>query len=254
MVIPTAANRLRIGCAGWNIPRNATASFPKAGSHLQKYATSLTAVEINTSFYRPHRPSTYARWAATVPANFRFSVKVPKQITHELRLRDASEPVEQFLTEVCELGDRLGCLLVQLPPSLQFESDVARSFFSHLRDSFVAGIACEPRHATWFSNDAHQLLGSYSVARVAADPELHPGAKEAGGTSALQYFRLHGSPQTYHSPYSGEYLEALANRLTTAGNAAQEIWCIFDNTAAGHAPENALQLKALTEQGVVSSP
>lgn len=248
--MPTAAptSRIHIGCAGWNVPRNSAAKFPREGSHLQRYAGRLTAVEINTSFYRPHRPATYARWATSVSADFRFSVKVPKQITHQLRLRDAAELTEEFFQQASTLGDRLGCFLVQLPPSLQYEADVADAFFSHWRQLFTGNIACEPRHATWFTTHANNLLRRHAVARVAADPALHPAAEQPAGYTRFQYFRLHGSPQTYHSCYADEFLSTLAAKLILPEEDAREIWCIFDNTAAGHAAENALQLQALLEQ------
>ena len=79
---------VKVGCAGWSLPRVAWPEFPAAGTHLQRYAVHLNAVEINSSFYRPHQPATYARWAASVPESFRFSVKLPKTITHQQRLRD----------------------------------------------------------------------------------------------------------------------------------------------------------------------
>ena len=82
-------------------------------------------MEINSSFYRPHRTATYERWAASVPEDFRFAVKVPKAITHERRLKDASDLLDRFLSEAGGLGPKLGPLLVQLPPSLSFQAGIA---------------------------------------------------------------------------------------------------------------------------------
>jgi uncharacterized protein YecE (DUF72 family) len=79
---------IRIGCAGWNLPSAKADAFPGPGSHLERYARVLRAVEVNSSFYRPHRRETWERWAGSVPVDFRFSVKVPRQITHFRRLRD----------------------------------------------------------------------------------------------------------------------------------------------------------------------
>ena len=82
---------IRIGTAGWTVPKAVAHAFPGEGGHLARYAGRLDAVEINSSFYRPHRPATYARWAECVPKDFRFAVKVPRLVTHELRnaLHDA---------------------------------------------------------------------------------------------------------------------------------------------------------------------
>jgi uncharacterized protein YecE (DUF72 family) len=83
-------SQLRIGCAGWTIPRQHAPWFPKSGSHLGRYAHRFTTVEINSSFYRSHLRATYDRWAATVPDNFAFAVKAPKENTHALRFAKAN--------------------------------------------------------------------------------------------------------------------------------------------------------------------
>jgi uncharacterized protein YecE (DUF72 family) len=148
---------IRVGCAGWSLPRAEQGHFPDAGTHLERYASRFPAVEINTSFHRPHRPATYVRWGAAVPASFRFSVKLPRAVTHGLRLRGAGEPLDAFLAEAGSLGERLGCLLVQLPPSLEFDPAVAEGFFAALRARTPAPVACEPRHPGWFAADAESL-------------------------------------------------------------------------------------------------
>jgi uncharacterized protein YecE (DUF72 family) len=239
---------VRIGCAGWSLPRAEQGGFPEEGSHLARYAARLDAVEINSSFHRPHRPATYARWGASVPPSFRFSVKFPKAITHGLRLVDAGEPMEAFLREVDGLGDRLGCLLVQLPPSLAFEPAVVDRFFADLRSRSSRPVACEPRHPSWFAPEVDALLNEHRVARVAADPARVPEAAEPGGWRGLTYYRLHGSPRIYYSAYPEEYLGALAARIqaeATAGRGERAVWCIFDNTTLGAATRNALDLQSL---------
>jgi hypothetical protein len=90
-------DRPLVGCAGWSIPVPLQARFAAAGTHLERYAAGLPSVEINSSFYRPHLPATYARWAASVPPTFQFSVKVPRSITHERRLKDIEALLEAFL-------------------------------------------------------------------------------------------------------------------------------------------------------------
>ena len=238
---------VRIGCAGWSLPRAEAPRFAAAGSHLERYASRFDAVEINSSFHRPHRPATYARWSAGVPAGFRFSVKLPRAITHDLRLQEAGAPLAAFLSEVAGLGEKLGCLLVQLPPSLGFDpamAAVAEGFFAGVRASTAvptAPVACEPRHPSWFTPAADEFLRGLGVARVAADPARVPAAAEPGGWRGLTYYRLHGSPRTYYSEYSEEFLAALAARLQA--ESAGPVWCIFDNTALGAATANALDLR-----------
>lgn len=232
---------IRIGMAGWSLPTVLHDRFPVEGSHLQRFAAVLPAVEINSSFYRTHRPATYARWRDSVPADFRFSAKLPREITHTKRLRDVEEPLQRFLGEVLQLGDRLGCLLVQTPPSLAFDAGVAADFFSRLRSAVPSevGLACEARHRSWFGEEAAQLLGNLRIARVIADPEAVSGMAPVTYRE-LVYIRLHGSPEIYHSNYSDDCLRQLAVRLAHHQQRGRQVWCIFDNTASGAALPNAL--------------
>ena len=230
---------VRVGTAGWAIPRDVASRFPEEGSGLQRYAARLAVAEINSSFHRPHRPSTYARWAESVPQDFRFAAKLPRSITHDLKLVGAEAELDRFLGEVAAVGDKLGPLLVQLPPKLAFEPQVAEAFLRLLRERHGGAVVMEPRHPSWFDAEPNRLLGAYRVARVAADPARVPEAGEPGGWSGLVYVRLHGSPRTYYSAYDETYLDRLAARLREA---AVETWCIFDNTASGAAAANALAL------------
>jgi uncharacterized protein YecE (DUF72 family) len=232
----------RIGTAGWTIPARTADSFPREGSSLERYASRFDCAEINSSFHRSHRFATWQRWASSVPGDFLFSAKLPKEITHKRRLADCPAPLAQALAEMAGLGDRLHILLVQLPPSLAFEPAVAEAFFAGLRSAWSRVIACEPRHPSWFEPEADALLVNMRVARVAADPALVPAAAEPGGWPGLAYYRLHGSPATYRSSYDDGRLEACAERLAAG---AAPTWCIFDNTASSAAAGDALKLKAL---------
>lgn len=241
--IDNAELRVRIGCAGWSIPGAMHDHFPAAGSHLARYAAVLPAVEINTSFYRPHRPATYARWRDSVPEAFRFSAKVPKAITHEARLQRVEEALEKFIGEVGYLEHKLGCLLVQLPPSLQFDAAVARQFFTHLKALTPAPVVCEPRHVTWFTPAAGELLSGLGVGYVDADPPITPLPAQAEAAGIL-YLRMHGAPVIYHSNYPDDVIAQLHARIVRAADAGRHAWCIFDNTASGFAQPNALSLLA----------
>ncbi|HEX2529457.1 MAG TPA: DUF72 domain-containing protein [Geminicoccus sp.] len=228
-----------VGTAGWTIPKPHASVFPADGSHLERYARLLPCVEINSSFYRPHRPSTYERWAASVPPGFRFAVKLPREISHTRRLVDAREPLDRFLAEAGALGDKLGLILVQLPPSLRFDHAPAASFFDLLRTRFGGNVVCEPRHPSWFTRPVDQMLHQFRIARVAADPAPVPAAASPGGWEGIVYRRLHGSPEIYYSPYPDDVLDRTAREMASA---ASESWCIFDNTALGWATRDALGL------------
>ena len=238
-------NRIYTGTAGWSVPAALAEKFAAEGTHLQRYSRVLPSAEINTSFYRPHQPRTYAKWAASVPDDFRFAVKVPKQITHEKRLRDCEILLDNFLAQVSFLESKLGVLLVQLPPALSFNPDSAEKFCCYFREKFAGSIVCEPRHLTWFSPQAEQLLIDSQIGRVAADPAISPRGSTPGGWNGSIYFRLHGSPKMYYSNYSDEFLNDLNSKLRHYLEYS-DVWCIFDNTAEFHATANALILLNLS--------
>ncbi|HET6806225.1 MAG TPA: DUF72 domain-containing protein [Frateuria sp.] len=232
---------VRVGCAGWSIPRAHAAAFPTDGSTLERYAQVFDCVEVNSSFYRPHRPATWRRWADSVPAGFRFSAKMPRAISHDCRLRACDGLVTAFLDQIGELEDKLGWLLLQLPPSLAFDASVALPFLARLREHYAGPLACEPRHASWFKAEVDQELRTLRVSRVAADPARVPRAALPGGDRHQVYLRLHGSPRMYYDAYAPQALEQVARRLQrwTQG------WCLFDNTTLGHATANALALQRM---------
>ena len=240
--------RIYVGTAGWSIPRAEDVRFPAGDVQLARYAQVLPAVEINSTFHRPHRASTFERWAASVPRAFRFSVKVPRTITHDQRLAKSAPLLDAFLADLAPLGSRLGCLLVQLPPSLAFDARTVRAFLAVLRKRFDRGVALEPRHASWFDQRADRVLNDFEIARVAADPPRAPGDGEPGGWPGLAYFRLHGSPRIYYSSYEREFLAALARRVRALARQRTPTWCIFDNTTLGAATGNALSLMEPTPQ------
>jgi uncharacterized protein YecE (DUF72 family) len=233
-----------IGAAGWNIPARYQDEFPAGGTHLERYGAVMNAVEIDSSFYRPHRRTTYERWAASVPSGFRFSVKLPRTITETHGLKDCDALLERFLKETSGLGGKLGVLLAQLPPRLACDLTIASTFFAALRGQTHAAIACEPRHPSWFTPEADAMLRDHGVARVAADPPRAPQDGKPGGWPGFSYWRLHGSPKIYYSDYPPQALDAIAEKLC---HAEADAWCIFDNTAAFAALGNALDLRERLE-------
>jgi uncharacterized protein YecE (DUF72 family) len=235
-----SGERFRVGCAGWNIPRQSSNSFASEGSHLERYSQTFNCCEINSSFYRPHKKETWERWAASVPAGFQFSGKVPKAITHEVKLNCGTEVLSAFLQQIKLLREKLGSILIQLPPSLVFDSSSAKKFLSLLRQEYSGDVVCEPRHGSWFCDRVDDVLQEYRVARVAADPACVPNAMRPGGSLSLVYFRLHGSPRRFYSAYNDDFLTKLSVELENLKTSAR-VWCIFDNTASGNAAQNALE-------------
>jgi uncharacterized protein YecE (DUF72 family) len=242
-VVGASPPMIRIGTAGWALPKAMRGPESADKPVLQQYAQLFDVVEINSSFYRPHQLATYERWRAGVPDSFRFSVKVPRTITHELGLSRCQSEIIAFMECARGLEHKLGVLLVQLPPSGAFDAPVATAFFAALRRETTAQIACEARNPSWFDDDATAVLAEHRVTRVTADP-VPSGCEFAPPVDpSFAYFRLHGSPRMYYSSYTTSYLREVA----AAARAATQSWCVFDNTAAGAAWLDAATMRGFTE-------
>jgi len=239
--MPSAADII-VGTAGWAIAAAHRDAFGGGDSVLERYAGKLGGVEVNSSFYRRHRLSTWARWAQSVPTDFKFAVKMPKDISHTHKLHDCEAATQAFLDDIQGLGHKLGCLLLQLPPSFVFDEVIAQRYFAFLHAQTPIDIVCEPRHPSWFDAKADAFLNSMAIARAAADPAIVPGAASPGGWRGLSYFRLHGSPHMYRSAYAGPRLSDYARNLKADADDGRRVWCMFDNTASSAATSDALAL------------
>lgn len=240
-----SAHKVQIGCAGWTIAKEHSSLFPAAGTHLQRYATMFDMVEINSTFYRLPKAETILKWKNEVPEHFRFAVKLSKEITHIGRLK-ALDKLPLFVERVQLLAEKLGPILIQLPPSLGFEEKLATQFFQAFRLCTEGDAVLEPRHQTWFTPAAFELLKTYHLALVAADPPHNTAGTVPGGWAGLQYYRLHGSPDMYYSKYDEAYLLDLAKKVKIASKDCP-VWVVFDNTASGAAVGNGLFLKGLLD-------
>jgi uncharacterized protein YecE (DUF72 family) len=229
--------------AGWSNPPSKQSAREPDQSHLSYYAAHFSCVEINSSFHRPHQSATYERWRDVTPPQFRFSVKMPRSITHESHLKRCTAEVGRFYESIAALQPKLAAILVQFPPSLEFDGRAVRAFFKHSVHLRGTRVVCEPRHSSWFTNSAEKALRDAGVSRVAADPARCSGAELPGGAARFAYFRWHGSPRMYHSKYSDVQLATIA--ATVKRSEATAIWCIFDNTARHAAWEDALQFMAI---------
>jgi uncharacterized protein YecE (DUF72 family) len=233
---------LHVGTAGWGNPPAKRPERNSSETHLKFYSRHFDCVEINSSFHRRHRQSTYARWRDEVPERFRFSIKMPRSITHESRLTRCAAEVAEFYEDAMALQPKLGVVLVQLPPALEFDSDTVRAFFASVPRIDRVTVACEPRHPSWFTREADNELRDAQVSRVAADPARCAGADGPGGSTRLAYYRWHGAPHIYYSKYSKTRLAAFADSV--ANTDAVESWCIFDNTARHEAWDDAQNFMA----------
>jgi uncharacterized protein YecE (DUF72 family) len=248
--VPTAA-RVRIGLAGWSeaVSRHwsgvSVSGLDASASALARYAAVFDFVEINASFYRQFRAETYAKWAADVPPNFRFSVKMPRLITHFTQLKNV-DLLQPFFASVAGLGRKLGAVLVQLPPSLAFDSVVAVKFWEALRACYTGAAFCEPRHDSWRKPASRSLLAAHHVGLVrTVVPETFTEDHSDVGPF---YVRLHGVPRRYYSAYNPEQLAQLASFVSASKKRGGFV--VFDNTASSAGVRNALELRRLVGTGV----
>ncbi len=223
-----------IATAAWSIPRTVAAAFPEEGSGLARYASVFDGVEVNSTFYRRHKTSTFERWAGATHDGFRFAVKIPKEITHQHAMENIRQPFATFLQDIAALGDKRGPLLCQLPPSLRFDLEKFEAAFDAMRALDQGPLVIEVRHRSWASEHAIALLRRYSIDRVLADPALVWPASDFRETP--RYVRLHGKPKVYYSSYSDAEIAAFSKLP------GPDSWCVFDNTASGAAIENALTM------------
>lgn len=233
------------GTAAWTIPKAFAEHFPKAGSHLERYSQVLNCVEINSSFYKDHLAKSYERWAASTPADFKFSVKLNKRFTHECDLAVDADDLSACLQDIAQLHEKWRVLLIQFPKSVNFQAHQMDKFYQVIRRNFKGAIALEARNMTWMSEESKKLMKDYNVSKVIADPEICPDFIE----SEISYYRLHGSPEIYKSDYPETYLEELYKEfMLLQKEQSKEIWCIFDNTTFGYATNNAVTIAKKGDQ------
>jgi uncharacterized protein YecE (DUF72 family) len=230
--------RVLVGTSGYNFPEWKGTFYPAklpAAQMLPYYAERLSTVEINYTFYRMPTPKTVAGWAQAVPDGFTFVLKAPQRITHIGRLKDIDDPLRYFTETIRPLGERLGPILVQLPPN--FKQDLAR--LKDFLTLFPADLrcACEFRHASWFSDDTYEALRTANAALCIADTEEGHTPLEA--TADFGYFRLRDEG------YTKKQLEQWAGTVTTLGKSWRQAFVFFKHEAAGQGPKLAAKFAAL---------
>ena len=145
----------QISTAGWGVPTESE----RKETRLHRYSRIFNCAEVNSTFYRPHRKNTWAKWAAETPENFRFSIKAPKAITHENMLQSIEQPLKDFFEQIEALEEKKGPVLFQLPPSLIFDPAIAEEFLALLRTLYIGEVALEPRNKSWFDSLPDALPG-----------------------------------------------------------------------------------------------
>jgi uncharacterized protein YecE (DUF72 family) len=242
--------RAWIGTSGWMYDEwrdSFYAGVPRA-RWLSHCAEQFDVVEINASHYRLQRRSTFERWAAAVPDDFRFTLKAHRYLTHVRRLRDPTEPIRRDRDAAQALGHRLAVVLWQLPARFahdhERESRLAR-FLDALAAGWPVRHAIELRHRSWFSPQVAKLLERHGISVVISHAADWPMWEDL--TTDLVYVRLHGHPRTYASEYGRSGLRPWAGRIERWLAGGRDVYVFFDNDMEGAAPRDAALLKAMLD-------
>ncbi|MGC4038637.1 MAG: DUF72 domain-containing protein [Chitinophagaceae bacterium] len=238
-----------IGTSNPVIPGNKD-TFPgayRSKSRLTYYGHLFNSVEINKSFYKIPLHKTYERWSAEVPADFRFSLKLSKEITHTKELKGELNIIDKFLHAAEGIGEKVGCILVQFPGKISLDyfnavEQILRELTDH-KLSEAWKIAVEFRNSTWYTGETWEMLDEFNAAIVLHD---HPKAKmmEVKGHTDFVYIRFHGPKGDYRDSYTNEYLQKMATKIKRWLKEGKELYAYFNNTI-GSAFDNAQTLNAL---------
>jgi uncharacterized protein YecE (DUF72 family) len=232
----SAVRMIWIGTSGYNYPEWKGSFYPRdlaAAKMLPYYAARFGTVEINYTFYRLPTESILAKWAAAVPPHFRFTLKAPKRITHDRRLKDCSELLHAFCAAAGTLGRQLGVLLFQLGPAFRCDLPLFDRFLEDLPPG--ARAAFEFRHPSWFAEEVYERLRQRNLALCVADSERLSTPLEA--TADYGYFRLRD--EGYTPEAIARWAESIAER--------QPLWndtyVYFKHEEAGKGPLFASELE-----------
>lgn len=241
--------QLYIGTSGWQYRDWNGVFYPEdvaARDQLAYYAARFSTVEINSTFYHMPRVSTAEKWYQAVPGDFRFTLKINRYLTHTKRLiiDDESRPkLDEFITVATTLRDKLGRVLVQLPPSLRYDIDRLETFLKAVDNRVPLAFEC--RYDSWFRDETVKLLNRYDVSWVINDsPNRWPSAQYVTGKAL--YIRLHGNRELYKSSYRDDELAEWAAFIQEHANS--EAWVYFNNDYGGVGPANAATLQAILSQ------
>lgn len=263
---------VRVGISGWVYPGWRGGFYPSGLVHraeLQYAAERLTSIEINGSFYALQKPSSYAKWRDETPDDFVFAVKGGRYITHIRRLRNVQTPLANFFAAgILALRDKLGPVLWQLPPNMEFDAALLDEFLhllprtttdacalaarhdDKLTDDRVlldadadraVRHALEVRHPSFAAPEVVSIARRHGVALVLADTAgRYPWIDES--TADFRYARLHGDAKLYESGYTDAALDIWAARVAGWAADGEDAFVYFDNDIKGYAPFDAMSL------------
>lgn len=248
------AARIYIGTSGWHYNDWLGTFYPpevKGYDELTFHAKYFTTVENNSSFYRIASEGTYKTWVQKTPADYKFSIKLNKIITHTHKLELNDEVIEKvhYILETTQvLKEKNGAILIQLPASFRVDHTTLDVFLAFFTDEVRAtlhpfDIAIEFRNKYWFTEETYTLLQKYNVALVAGQSSRWPGVRHI--TADVAYIRMHGPEKLFASSYSKQQLTELAAYIQNISPKVKRVYVYFNNDFHGYALKNARSLQKL---------
>jgi uncharacterized protein YecE (DUF72 family) len=235
---------VHIGTSGWQYRDWRGTFYPKGVPQrdwLRHYAARFATVELNNSFYRLPERSSFERWREVTPDDFVVAVKMSRFLTHVRRLRDPGPPVELFLERARGLGDKLGPVLLQLPPQLQADPERLADTLDRFPDD--VRVAVEPRHDSWFDDRVRALLEDRRAALCLADSPRR--RTPAWRTADWGFVRFHEGRAAPHPCYGDRALTTWVERIASLWSPGADVYCYFNNDTRACAVRDAVTFAGL---------
>ena len=243
----TTVSNIHVGCSGWVYKHWRGIFYPEGLPQkrwFERYAEEFDTVEINASFYRLPLASTFDGWRDKAPPGFHYAVKVNRFITHMKKLLDCEAEIDRFIALARPLGEKLGPLLYQLPPSLKLNLERLERFLERLPPDLTH--VFEFRNKDWYVPDTYALLDRHGASFCVHDM---PGSKtERIAVGPIAYVRFHGGEGKYWGRYSDEGLLSWTDWVVEQTRSGRSVWCYFNNDIHGHAIDDARTLKSMVGQ------
>ncbi len=242
--------KLRIGCSGWSYQDWVGPFYPKnaqPGDYLKLYSNTFNAVEIDATYYRTPSPLMVSNWRKVTPEGFLFTAKFPKKITHELKLRDTQAQLERFYKSMSELREKLGPLLIQLPPSFNQKKDreALETFLGQIDTKYKHAV--ELRNKSWFKPETYKALQDHNVALAWSENQYASTPPEA--TTDIAYLRMVGDRSITNfggtQRDQGETMRKWYTALEEKSSLFKQGFIFFNNHFAGFGPGSVNEFRRL---------
>ena len=244
-----AAAPVRIGCSGWAYKHWRGIFYPEGLPQrlwFDRYAADFDTVEINNSFYRLPPCSTFEKWRDQAPPGFCYTVKANRFLTQAKKLKECEEPLERMMAAVRCLGDRLGPVLYQLPPSMKINLERLGDFLEIVPKDVTS--VFEFREKSWYVPETYELLDRHGASFCVHD--MAGSISERVAVGRVAYVRFHGGEGKYWGRYSDERLLSWTDWIVAEARSGRAVWCYFNNDIHGHAIHDALTLKSMVAQAL----